>query len=163
MTVDRNGKAAQVVEEKEATENSVVQKTLYIKEWYKMSNETYHEFSMANPSLPSSSSIIKEAKKLDKKSSIFPTPGRGLRVQQCIRKWIHKVISHLVESDPSCTENSVVSVNVTGDGTRISKSMHYVVIAFTILREVASPNSPSGNHIVAILNTTENYDTLAES
>ena len=54
MTVDRNGKATQAVEEKEATENSVVQKTLYIKEWYKISNETYHEFSMANSSLPSS-------------------------------------------------------------------------------------------------------------
>ena len=40
MTVDRNGKATQVVEEKEATENSIVQKTLYIKERYKISNET---------------------------------------------------------------------------------------------------------------------------
>ena len=38
--------------------------------------------------------------------------------------------------------------------------MHCVV---TILRENASPNSPSGNHTIAILNTTENYDTLAES
>ena len=159
MTVDRNGKATQVVEEKEETENSVVQKTLYIKEQYKISNETYHEFSMANPSLPSSSSIINKAKKLDKKSSICPTPGRGLRVQQSIRKQIRKVISHLVESDPSFTENSVVRVKITGDGTRISQSMHCVVIAFTILREVASPNSPSGNHTVAILNTTENHDT----
>ena len=82
MTADRNGKATQ---EKEATENSVVKKTLYIKERYKISNETYHEFSMANPSLPNSSSIIKEAKKLDKKSSICTTPGSGLGVQQSIR------------------------------------------------------------------------------
>ena len=52
---------------------------------------------MANPSLPSSSSIIKEAKKLD--NSICPTPGRGLGVQQSIRKRIRKVVSHLVESD----------------------------------------------------------------
>ena len=48
MTVDRNGKATQVVEEKEATENSVVQKTLYIKEWYKISNETYHGKSLSS-------------------------------------------------------------------------------------------------------------------
>ena len=116
---------------------------------------------MANPSLPSSSSIIKEAKKLD--NSICPTPGRGLGVQQSIRKWIHKVVSHLVESDHSFTENSVVRVKITGDGTRVSQSMHCVVIAFTILREVASPNSPSGNHTIAILNATENHDTLAES
>ena len=148
-----------MVEENEVTENSVIQKTLYIKERYKISNETYHEFSMANLSLPSSCSIIKEAKKLDKKSSIYPTPGRGLRVQQSIRKRIRKVISHLVESDPSFKENSVVRVKITGDGTRISQSMHCVVNAFTILREVASPNSPSGNHTIAILNTTENYNT----
>ena len=37
------------------------------------------------------------------------------------------------------------------------------MIAFTIIRDVASPNSPCGNHTIAILNTTENYDTLAES
>jgi len=41
--------------------------------------------------------------------------------------------------------------------------MHCVVIAFTIIREVASPKSPSGNHTVAILIATENYDTLAKS
>ena len=52
------------------------------------------------------------------------------------------MISHLVESDPSFTENSVVRVNITGDGTCVSRSMHCVVIAFTIIREVASPNSP---------------------
>ena len=48
-------------------------------------------------------SIIEEAKKLDKNTSICPTPGRGLGVQQSIRKRICKVISHLVESDPSFT------------------------------------------------------------
>ena len=53
-------------------------------------------------------SIIEEAKKLDKKTSICPTPGRGLGVQQSIRNRICKVISHLVESDPSFTEYLVV-------------------------------------------------------
>ena len=45
----------------------------------------------------------------------------------------------------------------------VSSSMHCVMIAFTIIRDVASPNSPAGNHTIAILNTKENYDTLAES
>lgn len=161
VTVDSDGKT--MVKPKEVAERSVVQKNLYIKERYKISNETYHELSMANPSLPSSSSIIREAKKLDKKSSVQPTPGRHLGVQQSVEKRLHKVITHLVKIDSSFTENSIVQVKITGDGTRVSRSMHCVVIAFTIIREVASPNSPSGNHTIAILNASENYDTLAES
>ena len=92
-----------MVIEKDVAED-IVQKTLYIKERYRISNATYHEFSMVNPSLPSSSSIVKEAKKLDKKSSIHPTPGRGLGVQRSVRKRLHKVISHLVKSDFSLSK-----------------------------------------------------------
>ena len=37
-----------------------------------------------------------------------------------------------------------------------------IVIAFSIIRDSANPNSPKGSHTVAILNTTEDYDCLTE-
>ena len=97
------------------------------------------------------------------KSSIRLTPGSALGVQQSLRERLQKVISHLSKVDSSFNQNSNLKVKITGDGTSVSRSMHCVVIAFTIIRDVASPNSPGGNHTIAILNTTENYGTLAES
>ena len=41
--------------------------------------------------------------------------------------------------------------------------MHRVVIAFSIIKDNANPNSPGGNHTVAILNTLEDFNCLAES
>lgn len=161
FSVDSNGKTIET--EDSMADDNIVQKTLYVKERFRVSNETYHELSMINPSLPSSSSILRAAKKLDMKSSIRLTPGSALGVQQSLRERLQKVISHLSKVDSSFNQNSNLKVKITGDGTSVSRSMHCVVIAFTIIRDVASPNSPGGNHTIAILNTTENYGTLAES
>jgi len=160
FSVEGNGKT---MTENNNTEDKIVQKTLYIKERFRLSNETYHELSMINHFLPSSNSIIRAAKELDMKSSIHPTPGSALGVQQSLREQLQKVISHLSKTESSFSQNSNVRVKITGDGTSVSRSMHCVVIAFTIIRGVASPNSPCGNHTIAILNATENYNTLAES
>ena len=39
--------------------------------------------------------------------------------------------------------------------------MHLVVIAFSLLHEDENPNSPNGNHTIAVLQTTENYDDMS--
>ena len=39
--------------------------------------------------------------------------------------------------------------------------MHILVIAFTILDGCENPNSPNGNHVIAMLNAQENYDHLS--
>lgn len=49
------------------------------------------------------------------------------------------------------------------DGTSISHSMHCIIIAFSIIKDGPYSNSPAANHTVAILNTTEDYECLAES
>lgn len=41
--------------------------------------------------------------------------------------------------------------------------MHAIVIAFTIIEDGACPNSPQGNHSIALLNAEENYDDFSES
>ena len=140
-----------------------VQKTLYIKDKYKASNKAYHELAMVNPELPRSCTVIKAAKDLDIKSTIYPTPGKALGVQQSLLERLKKAATWLMTADPSFCEQQTIKVKITGDGTNISRSTHCVIIAFTIINDFALPNSPRGNHTVAILNTTEDYDTLAES
>ena len=41
--------------------------------------------------------------------------------------------------------------------------MHVLVIAFTILDGLENPNSPGGNHVIAMLNSQENYEQLSEA
>ena len=67
-----------------------------------------------------------------------------------------------MQNDPSILVDPHIKVKLTGDGTRISRSMHTIVTAFTILKEVNS-TSPSGSHVVAIFNGKEKYDTLHDS
>ena len=54
-----------------------------------------------------------------------------------------------------------MAVKITGDGTKVSRSMHILVIAFTVLDGIENPNSPIGNHVIALLNSQENYEHLS--
>ena len=54
-----------------------------------------------------------------------------------------------------------IRIKITGDGTVISRSMHLVVIVFSLLHEDENPNSPNGNYTIALLQTTENYDDMS--
>ena len=76
---------------------------------------------------------------------------------------LNKTINYLGKADQFFKYNKNIRIKLTGNGTSISHSMHCVVIAFSIIREGTNPNSPGGNHTVAILNTTEDHDYLAES
>ena len=160
LRVDSDGKAM-ICQDKQS--DTDIQKILYIKEKYQVSNKAYHELAMINPELPRSCTLIKAAKDLDLKSTICRTPGKAIGVQQSVLERLKKAATWLMTADPSFCQQQTIKVKITGDGTNISRSMHCVIIAFTIIHDSASPNSPRGNHTVAILNTTENYDTLAES
>ena len=64
--------------------------------------------------------------------------------------------------NPSLDESSL-KVKITGEGTQVSCSMHVLVIAFTILDGNKNPNSPSGNHTTAMLNSQEKYEYLSQA
>ena len=118
---------------------------------------------MVNPELPCSCTVIKAAKELDMKSTISQTPGKTIGVQQSVLERLQKAATWLMTADPSFSKHRNIKVIITGDGTCISCSTQCIVIFFTIINDVALPNAPRGNHTVAILNTTEDYNTLSES
>ena len=133
-----------------------IDKTLYVKDKFNVSNQTYHELAMINKDLPGSSVLTKRARELDSESNISPTPGKLIGVQQSLQERLKKRIQHLVGTNPTIAEKRMIKVKIITDGTCISRSMHAIVIAFTIIEDEASPNSPRGNHSIALLNAEEN-------
>jgi len=99
---------------------------------------------------------------MNSKSIIYQTNGKVIGVRQSILEQLNKTITYLAKVDQFFTQNQNIRVKITGDGTSISRSMHCVVVAFSIIRDGANPNSPGGNHTVAILNTTEDYNCLVD-
>ena len=150
------------LERAQTPSDNLVEKTLYIKERFNMSNIVYHELAMVNNALPRSYALTKMVKELDSQSIIRPTPGTTVTgVQQSLTERLRKRIQCLAKSEPSFAPNQHIRVKITSDGTCISHSMHAVVIAFTIIAYEAHPNSPGGNHTIALLNTGEDYNHLS--
>ena len=104
---------------------------------------------------------MKTAKQLDAQYILQYTPGKTEGVQQSITERLRLRIHHMLLSDPS-HQSGHIRVKITGDGTSISRSVHLVVIAFSLVDD-ENASSPYGCHVVALINTTENYENLEES
>ena len=135
--------------------------TLYVKEKFNISDKAYHELSMVHPSLPRWSTLNKISKGMDCNSTIFRTPGPILGIQQSLKNRLTIRLEHKVKINPSPKNESTIKVKITGDGTQVSCSMHVLVLAFTILDGNENPNSPSGNHVIAMFNAEEKYEYLS--
>ena len=94
---------------------------------------------------------------------IQPTPGDTLGVQQSIVDRLRVRLCHVLKSNPSFASRESIRVKITGDGTVVSRSLRLVVIAFSLLVEEENPNSPNGNHTIALIKSTEDYDNMAEA
>ena len=136
-----------------------IEKVLFVKERFNISNQVYHEMSMITD-LPSSYSLLKTAKQLDAQYILQCTPGKTEGVQQSITERLRLRIRHMLLSDPS-HQSGHIRVKITGDGTSISRSVHLVVIAFSLVDD-ENASSPYECHVVALINTTENYENLEE-
>ena len=51
----------------------------------------------------------------------------------CVEARFYEIRSHIVLCNPSLQRNKKIQVKITGDGTYVSRSMHILVIAFTIV------------------------------
>ena len=149
------------------TNETIVDQTLYIKDKFNISNQAYHEMSMVNKELPRSCTLLKTAKNIDAQCIIRSTPGQLKGVQVSLKEKLQQRIKYLAENYLKYRTSQCVKIKLTGDGTNVSRSVNLVVIAFTIIDSetdhVTSPNSPTGNCILALINTTEGYDNLSEA
>ena len=134
---------------------------LYVKEKFNISNCAYHEMSMISD-LPTAYSLSKAAKQLNGKYILRSTPGKVEGIQQSLTERLRVRIHYLLKKNPKLKTRNI-RVKITGDGTSISRSVHLVVIAFSLLDFEENPSSPYGCHVIALLNTTENYDNLDDA
>ena len=164
IMVNDNGSLGKSKEElTPENKDAIVKQTLYVKERFNVSDKAYHELSMIHPSLPCWSTINKVAKNINSCCDIYPTPGPILGVQQSLKKCLTTRLQILVNKYPSIKDEAYIRVKLTGDGTRVSRSMHIIVIAFSILNGNENPNLPGGNHVIALLNAEEKYEHLSNA
>ena len=135
---------------------------LYLKDKFNISNEAWREISIASDDPPCLNKIINHMKKLNKKWNLKPTPGDAEGVQVSFKETIVEHIRRLSASG-MIQNGETIKIKVSGDGTNIGKRISVVNITFTILNEKKLAMSEKGNYILAVLRTTESYDTLAES
>ena len=99
---------------------------------------------------------------MNSKYVIEAVPGNAIGVQQSLEKKLTERLQHLLSCDVNLQGIRKIQVKITGDGTYVSHSMHILVIAFTIVNVKGEefPNSTRGNHVLALINTTEDYKHL---
>ena len=165
LSVSQDGSVIKSEKPRSTTDDSdaISKQTLYVKEKFNISNTAYQELSMIHPPLPRWCALNKISKQIDSSSTIRPTPGPMLGVQQSLTQRLKLRLEYLVKMYPSIKEEPLIRVKITGDGTKVSRSMHILVIAFTILVGLENPNSPCRNHVIAMLNSQENYEHLSEA
>ena len=161
LTISQDGSIATTKQPSSPCETqTIVKQTLYVKERFNISNTACHKLSMIHSSLLSWSAL-KISKEMDTRSTIRPTPGPIIGIQQSLKQQLTVRLENLVQKFANIKDEPYVAVKITGDGTKVSRSMHILVIAFTVLDGMENPNSPIGNHVIALLNSQENYEHLS--
>ena len=82
-------------------------------------------------------------------------------IRQSMKQRLTVRLENLVKTFPGIKEEPYVAVKITGDGTKVSRSMHILIIVFTILDGSENSNSPNGNHVIAMVNAQESYEHLS--
>ena len=117
---------------------------------------------MLNPELPRLCELTKEAKKLNAQCNIYPTPEPSIGVQQSLRARLTQNLQHLIAvKQTDYLPRSTIKVKITADGTQVSKSLHPLVVAFTIIDEGENPNSADDNHVIALIHCQEKYPEVS--
>ena len=139
---------------------------LYNKERFNVSNEAYHELTMICKDLPRSWKIPDRIREINTKWNFFPTPGDTNGVQQSIKERLEIRLQNLINNTPSNAAFKLdhkIRVKLSGDGTNIGKRLHVINITFTMLDEGGKAMSADGNHLIAVIKESENYDKLEQS
>ena len=83
---------------------SSIEKTLYVKERFNVSDVAYHELAQLNPALPHQSEL---AKNLNAQCQILPTPGQTVGVQQSIVERLSIRLRYILKASPSLPQGNL--------------------------------------------------------
>ena len=138
-----------------------VSSTLYVKDKFSVSNEAYHELSVLS-NLPTLSEVRRLANSLNSTFTITNCPNNTIGVQTSLRARILYRLQCFINRNAKegLATPDTIRIKLTGDGTRIARSLDVVNIAFTIIDEGRKAQSVLGNYSIAILKVSEKYEEL---
>ena len=88
------------------------------------------------------------------------TPGLEPGVERDLTAILKEKIKILAEEGVVGRDSKKVFVKLSGDGTQVGKTNHFVNIACTVLNDVKTATGEHGHEPVAIINCNEKYETL---
>ena len=144
------------ISRKKTINEAIINKYLYAKDKFNVSNEAYHEIAMLNQDLPRSHVIKSKAKELN---SLFDIKAieRGVEgYQQSIRGVLTLILEHYLKLMTNESFPTTIRVKLSGDGTWIGSKLHVINFTFT-LPDFPCAKSADGNVLLAIFKGSENY------
>ena len=104
-TVHQDGSITTIKPQPASENKDIIKQILYIKEKFNISDKAYHELSMVHPSLPRWLTLNKASKEMDYSSTIYPTPGPIVGIQQSLKDRLTIRLEHVVKINPSLKTN----------------------------------------------------------
>ena len=117
---------------------------------------------MITSDLPKSHRVKKLVHEVNDQFDIHNAPNGVVGIQQSLKARITIHITHLIQRAKELGKEipTCFRIKLMGDGTKIARGLSVVNVAFTILEEENLALSVKGNHSVAILRVSENYEDL---
>lgn len=150
----RNQALAELFQCEEVDEDDLdmINMALYLKDWYNISHDAYHELAKLSKELLRQYKLKRRISELNSLWNICPTPNDTHGVQQSLKERLTVRLENLIKASDEGANFMIgknVNVKLSGDGTRIGKRLHVVIFAFTLLEEEQVCSS-IGNHILAV-------------
>ena len=131
---------------------------LFVKDRFGLSDSAYHELCMICEQLPRLCKLKQLSRQLNSQWDIKPCPNNN-GIQQSLASRLKERVKYLLK-EKRIFAGDVLRLKLSGDGTKICRKLNMINITFTLLNEGKLAMSPRGNHTIAIINGTENYEAL---
>lgn len=151
-------------EDMEESDKDKIKSILYILDSFGISDDAYHELSVANDSMVRSY-LIKECRdSLNEMCTISQTPGDSPGAQVCLKESLDKLLCETIpvsESDESNPPKA--QVKFAADGAKVSRLSTFLVLSVAVLNAGEEVMSASGQHTLAIVSADESYISIKDS
>ena len=138
--------------------NDMAELALFVKDRFGLSDVAYHQLCRICDRLPRLCQLKKLSSQLNSQWEIQLCPGNN-GIQQSFASRLEKRVKHLQQQN-LLKSNDTLKVKISGDGTKVCRKLNLINITFTLLNEGTIAMPPGGNHTIAIIKGTEDYDTL---
>ena len=132
----------------------------YIKNKFHISDEAWKELSATSENFTSIYSIKNRMDTINRRWSLFPTPGEADGVQIRLKDSLSEQIPKIKNKLNGC---KTIKIKVSGDETNIGKPLHILNVTYTIINEDSAAMSEKENYVLAIIKTTEEYNKIRDS